>query len=436
MNAETLLESETMPEMILRNGTVMTPGGALVADVAIDSGRIVAVGPDLEAGEDTRQLDCTGMWIGPGFVDVHTHLREPGAEYKEDIESGSRAAAAGGYTAVVAMPNTQPATDSGDLVRYVIKRGSEAGLVEVAVAGCLTVGRAGQRLVGFDDLWAAGVRMFSDDGDVLADAGLLRTAMDEIAHRGGVVSQHAIDPALAGTGHIHEGAVSEALGVAGIPAAAETVIVARDIELVRLTGCAYHLQHTSAAGTLPLIGRAKADGLPVTAEVTPHHLAFTDADVASQDTSYKMMPPLRTETDRRALIEGLRSGAIDIVATDHAPHADHEKDVPFEQAPNGIIGIEWAAAVVNDIVGLDPIRFFEVMSVAPARLGQFENQGRWLEEGESANIVVFDPNEATVVESSVSKSSNAPYLGRRYDGAVRLTMLAGTLTYDATAAPA
>lgn len=423
-----------MPEMILRNGMVMTPGGAVMADVAIGGGRIAAIGLDLDAGEEIREFDCTDMWIGPGFVDVHTHLREPGAEHKEDIETGSRAAAAGGYTAIVAMPNTEPAIDSGDLVRYVAKRGSEVGLVEVAVAACLTVGRAGQRLVAFDELWAAGVRMFSDDGDVVADAGLMRRAMDEIAQRGGVISQHAIDPDMAGAGHVHEGAVAESLGIMGIPAAAETVIVARDIELVRLTGCAYHLQHTSAAGTLPLLSRAKAEGLPVTAEVTPHHLAFTDADVVSQDTSYKMMPPLRTETDRQALIEGLRSGVIDIVATDHAPHADHEKDVPFEQAPNGVIGIEWAAAVVNHIAGLDPVRFFEVMSVTPATVGQLENQGRWIEEGESANLVVFDPNQATVVESTVSKSSNAPYLGRRYKGTVKLTMFGGTVTYGAGAA--
>ena len=272
--------------------------------------------------------------------------------------------------------------------------------------------------------------MFSDDGDVVADAGLMRMAMDGVARLGGVISQHAIDPMLAGDGLVHEGVVAASLGLAAIPAAAETVIVARDIELVRLTGCAYHLQHTSAAGTLPLLIMAKGDGLPVTAEVTPHHLAFTDADVASKDTAYKMMPPLRTEADRLALIDGLRSGVIDIVATDHAPHADHEKDVPFEQAPNGVIGIEWAAAVVNDIVGLDPVRFFEVMSVTPARIGQLENQGRWLEEGDTANIVVFDPHATTIVESTVSKSHNAPYLGRRYSGAVRYTVFGGTMTYD------
>ncbi len=421
-----------MSELILRNGEVLTPEGVVAADVAVSAGRIVAIGSGIEPSDDTHAVDCTNMWVGPGFVDVHTHLREPGAEHKEDIESGSRAAAAGGYTAIVAMPNTSPATDSADLVRYVAKRASEVGLVDVTVAACLTVGRAGERLAPLDDLWAAGVRMFSDDGDVVADAGLMRRAMDGIARLGGVVSQHAIDPDLAGDGLIHEGEVAGSLGMAAIPAAAETVIVARDIELVRLTGCAYHLQHASAGDTVPLIRNAKADGLPVTAEVTPHHLAFTDADVASKDASYKMMPPLRTENDRLALVDGLRSGAIDIVATDHAPHADHEKAVPFEQAPNGITGIEWAAAVVNDVVGLDPVRFFEVMSVMPARIAQLSSQGRWLEAGDVANIVVFDPNQSTVIESTLSKSHNAPYLGRRYTGAVRCTVFDGTVTYDAT----
>ena len=379
------------------------------------------------------EIDCTDMWVGPGFVDIHTHLREPGAEYKEDIETGSRAAAVGGYTAVVAMPNTTPATDSDQLVRLVAERGIAVGLVEVAVAGCVTAGRAGKQLASLDEMWAAGVRMFSDDGDVVADAGLLLRAMQILSPLGGVVSQHAIDPAVAGSGYVHEGAIASSLGLNGIPSVAETVVVARDIELVRVTGCSYHLQHTSAAATLPLISRAKEDRLPVTAEVTPHHLAFTDADVVSGDPRFKMMPPLRSAADRLALIEGLRSGVIDVVATDHAPHSAHEKAVPFEQAPNGVIGIEWAAAVVNDIVGLEPVRFFEAMSVVPARIARIDNQGQWLAVGAPANIVVFDPAAQTVVEGSVSKSQNAPYLGRQYTGAVEYTMFTGRLTYERTA---
>lgn len=420
-----------MFETVLRNGTVMTADGPVVADIGINGGRIASIGGAIEVDENTRQIDCTAMWVGPGFVDLHTHLREPGAEHKEDIETGSRAAAAGGYTAVVAMPNTIPATDSPELVRYVATRGREVGLVDVAVAGSVTVGRAGEQLAPLSDLWGAGVRMFSDDGDVVADAGMLRRAMEELARLGAVVSQHAIDPDLAGSGQMHEGEVAAGLALDAIPSVAETVIVARDIELVRLTGCAYHLQHTSAAGTLDLIAQAKAEGLPVTAEVTPHHLAFTEADVASKDPAYKMMPPLRSEADRLALIEGLRSGIIDIVATDHAPHADDEKDVPFEEAPNGVIGIEWAAAVVNTVVALEPVRFFDVMSVKPAAIARLDDQGRWPAAGELANLVVFDPHRLTLVDGTLSKSRNAPYLGRQYSGSVRFTMYGGVVTYEA-----
>jgi dihydroorotase len=215
-----------------------------------------------------------------------------------------------------------------------------------------------------------------------------------------------------------------------IPSAAETVVVSRDIELVRLTGCDYHVQHISAAPTLALIASAKEEGLPVTVEVTPHHLAFTENDVLSTDPAFKMMPPLRSEADRAALAEALRSGVIDVVATDHAPHADHEKDVPFEHAPNGVTGLEWAAAVVNDVVGLEPVRFFEVMSVKPAAIARIAGQGQWLTAGGAANLVVFDPNGTTVVAETRSKSRNAPYMGRSYSGAVRYTMFAGNLTFE------
>jgi len=303
-------------------------------------------------------------------------------------------------------------------------------MLEVAAAGCVTAGRAGGKLAHLDDLWAAGARMFTDDGDVVADAGLLRRAMDYLAQLGGVLSQHAIDPGLSRDGHMHEGAIASRLGMYAIPSAAETVVVSRDIELVRLTGCNYHVQHISAASTLALIAAAKDEGLPVTAEVTPHHLAFTDEDVISTDPVFKMMPPLRSEADRESLAEALRSGTIDVVATDHAPHADHEKDVPFEHAPNGVTGLEWAAAVVNDVVGLEPVRFFEVMSVKPAEIARMDGQGQWLAEGAPAHLTVFDPTGSSFVGETRSKSRNAPYMGRSYSGAVRYTMFAGRLTYE------
>jgi dihydroorotase len=419
-----------MSRTIFRNGTVLTVDGPVTADVEVAGGAIVTIGEVATGGDEVRVLDCDGLWVGPGFVDIHTHLREPGHEYKEDTESASRVAAAGGYTSVVAMPNTDPVIDSGHLVRYTIERGREVGLVDVASAGCVTAGRAGEKLAHLDDLWAAGVRMFTDDGDVVADAGLLRRAMDYLAQLGGVLAQHAIDPGLARGGHMHEGPVASSLGMYAIPSAAETVVVARDIELVRLTGCNYHVQHISAAPTVELVAAAKQEGLPVTAEVTPHHLAFTDGDVLATDPAFKMMPPLRSEADRAALVAGLRSGVIDAVATDHAPHADHEKDVPFEHAPNGVIGLEWAAAVVNDQVGLDPVRFFEAMSVRPAAIARIEGQGQWLVAGAPANVAVFDPSGVTDVRQSLSKSRNAPYFGRQYAGAVKHTMYGGVLTYE------
>ena len=415
-----------MPEYLLRGGLVMTTDGDKIADVRIAGGVIAEIGQGLDPGE-AAVMDCAGAWVGPGFVDLHTHLREPGEEWKEDIETGSAAAAAGGYTAIVAMPNTDPAVDAGHLARFVGDRGREVGLVDVVPAGAITEGRRGERLAHLDDLWAAGVRIFSDDGDCVEDAGLLRRAMDYLADLGGVVGQHAIDPGLARDGHMHEGRVSSRLGMVGIPSEAETTIVARDIALVELTGCRYHVQHISAAGSIGLVVDAKAAGLPVTAEVTPHHLMFHHEVVAATNPAYKMMPPLRAASDREALVEGLRSGDIDIIATDHAPHADHEKDVPFEQAPFGVIGMEWAAAVVNTVGALEPRRFFDAMSVAAARIGQIPRHGRWLEPMLPANLVVFDPATPSHVVSR-SRSGNTPFGDAELTGAVRMTIFEGLAT--------
>lgn len=415
-----------MSGYLLRSGLVLTPEGESTADVRVADGKVVDVGSGLDAA-DATVIDCGGAWVGPGFVDLHTHLREPGQEWKEDITSGSEAAAAGGYTAIVAMPNTDPAVDAGHLARFVAERGREVGLVDVIPAGAITEGRQGRRLAHLDDLWAAGVRVFTDDGDCVEDAGVLRRAMEYLADLGGVVSQHAIDPGLARDGHMHEGRVSSRLGMVGIPAEAETTVVARDLALVELTGCRYHVQHLSAAGSIELLAGAKQEGLPVSAEVTPHHLMFDHDAVAATDPAYKMMPPLRTAADREALVEALRLGVIDIVATDHAPHADHEKDVPFEHAPFGVIGLEWAAAVVNTVVGASPRRFFEMMSVRPAEIGQISGHGRWIEPGMTANLTVFDPEtKAQIVRRS--RSGNSPFTTLELKGTVRLTMFAGLAT--------
>lgn len=416
-----------MSELTLQNAVVVGSDGVVdgLNDVVIADGIIAEIGTDLTVRGEA--IDCAGAWVGPGLVDVHTHLREPGQEWKEDIATGSRAAAAGGYTAVVAMPNTDPATDAGHLARYVADRGAQVGVVDVVPSGCITAGRAGEKLAHLDELCSAGVTIFTDDGDSVADAGLLRRAMEYLAERGGVVAQHCIDGGLAAGGQMHEGEISSRLGMAGVPSEAEEMVIARDISLVRLTGVRYHAQHVSTAGAVALIAAAKAEGLPVTAEVTPHHLYFDHSSVEGTNPIYKMMPPLREPEDMEALRAAVRNGVIDMVATDHAPHADHEKDHPWEDSPFGVTGLEWAAAVVNTIVGLDPEAFFRVLSTSPATLAGLSDHGK-LEVGGPANLVVFDPGAATDTSVTLSRSSNSPYLGLELKGAVRLTVLRGQIT--------
>lgn len=420
-----------MHEVVISGGTVLTTSGPERVDVAIDGGTVVALGTDL--GDAATTIDATGAWVGPGLVDLHTHLREPGHEWKEDVASGSAAAAAGGFTAVVAMPNTDPAVDRGHLARYLAERGRSVGLVDVVPAGALTVGRAGGTMAHIDELWDAGVRIFTDDGDSVADAALLRLVMEYVAELGGVVSQHAVDPALSRAGHMHEGAVSSRLGMYGIPSEADEIVIARDLALARLTGVRYHVQHLSTARSLDLIAAAREAGVAVTCEVTPHHLLFSDDDVASADPDFKMMPPLRSPDDRAALAEALRSGVIDVVATDHAPHAAIEKEVPFEEAPNGVLGLEWASSATIMAIDPDIATFFDRLSTAPARIAGLDDHGAALSVGAPANLTVVDPTATWTPTSSLSKSRNAPYLGRELTGSVRATLLRGTVTHGGDA---
>jgi dihydroorotase len=368
----------------------------------------------LEAGIDAdghEVLEADGAWVGPGFFDLHTHLREPGQEWKEDIASGMSAAIAGGYTTVVAMPNTDPVIDAGHLARQ-IKRTEP---IRVISSGAISLGQQGRQLAHLDDLWAAGVRMFTDDGHTVADAGLLRRAMEYIAQLGGLVAQHAEDPGLCRDGHMHEGSVSSRLGITGLPSAGEEVIIARDLKLVELTGCRYHIQHASTAGSVELIRSAKRAGLPVTAEVTPHHLVLDHRAVESMDPVYKMYPPLRTPDDVAALVDALRDGTIDAVATDHAPHAAFEKDVTFEEAPRGVIGLETAAAIVQASVGLDQASFFDRMAVAPAEV---LGEPAGLIGIGSTDVIVFDPNAEWDYQRPRSKSANSPWLDQALRGKV------------------
>jgi len=423
--------------LLLEGATVVTARRELVADVLVVADRVEKVltpsgqHPEVRAG--ARVLNLSGLVLGPGLVDLHVHLREPGQEWKEDIASGSRAAAAGGYTAVVAMPNTDPPLDAGYQARYIADRGRQIGLVDVVPAGCITMGMQGKRLSHLDDLLAAGVRIFSDDGLTVTDSGLLRRAMEYVGSRGGVICQHAEDPGLAAGGHMHEGRVSSLLGMAGIPIQAETMVVARDLALAEMTGAAYHVQHVSCGATVELIRAARKRGVKVTAEVAPHHLMFTESEVLKMDSVAKMYPPLRTETDAKALGKALLDGDIDAVATDHAPHAAHEKDVPFEEAPKGVIGLETAFSAVCSVLGGTAFRsIFERMSVAPAQIASLSRHGNWIEPGIPANLVAVDPEESWIPQSFRSKSTNSLFTGVPLVGRVRLTVHDGRITYDAS----
>jgi dihydroorotase len=416
-----------MNETLFTNARLVMADGVVEKDILVKDAVIAEIGTGLHTSGET--IDCAGSLVGPGLVDIHVHFREPGQEWKEDIGSGSAAAAAGGFTAVVTMANTDPAIDAGHLARFVIDRGRQEGLVEVVPAGAITMAREGKKLAHLDELWAAGVRIFSDDGDSVEDAGLLRRAMEYLAELGGVVAQHPEDRGLTANGHMHEGSVSSRLGMAGLPALGEETVVARDLALVRLTGVRYHIQHVSTAGTVELVRSAKAEGLPVTAEATPHHLMLDHGEVVRMNPDVKMYPPLRRPADGEAVRAALKDGTLDVVATDHAPHAAHEKDVPFEEAPRGIIGLETAAAVVNTAVGLDPVTFFQRMSVSPAHLAGLSEQGRWAEPGGKANLVVFDPSASWTPDVYVSRAENSPFTGRQLQGRVVATMYGGRLTF-------
>jgi dihydroorotase len=322
-----------------------------------------------------------------------------------------------------------PAIDSGHLARLIYERSRQAGLCDVVPAGAITLGREGAALAHLDELWEAGVRIYTDDGDSVADSGLLRVAMEYLAERGAVVAQHAEDRHLSAGGHMHEGAVSSRLGLKGIPAEAEEIVVARDLALTRLTGVHLHLQHTSSQGTLRLLADAKGAGLHVTSEVTPHHLALDETAVSSLDPAYKMYPPLRRRVDMEALRQALRSGLIDAVATDHAPHAAFESEVPFEEAPRGVVGLETAAAAVTTYCPLEQGEFFERLSMSPARIAGLGRHGRPVAPGEPANLVVFAPEEQWTVNGFRSKSGNSPFRSLTLRGRVRATILAGRLTH-------
>lgn len=398
-------------------------------DVTIDNGLVAAVVPAGTSTEsETFVLDGTGCFVSPGFVDLHVHLREPGREESETIETGSRAAALGGFTAIVAMPNTDPTQDSVSVVEFVRQRGEHAGLCEVLPAASITVARAGEVLSPMAELRDAGVRIFTDDGNGVQDPLVMRRAMEYARDLDVTLAQHCEVSRLTHGAVMHEGSCCSRLGLPGWPSLAEELMVHRDIELVRLTGARVHFLHLSTAGSVELVRQAKKSGLPVTAEAAPHHFTLTDEMLESFDPVFKVNPPLRTTADIEALKIGLRDGTIDAIATDHAPHADHLKEQPLDLAPPGMLGLETSLALSLTELGMSIVDVVAALSWKPARIaGVDDRHGRPVAVGEPANLVVVDPEMEWVVkpDALASKSRNTPYAGRTVRGKVRHTVFRG-----------
>ncbi|MGH9157959.1 MAG: dihydroorotase [Acidimicrobiales bacterium] len=412
----------------MRGGTVVDAGGRRPGDVLVIDGLVAAVGPSLEVPTGTVVLDATGCFVTPGLVDLHTHLREPGFEESETVETASRAAALGGYTAVVAMPNTEPAVDSAAMALHILALGAGA-LCQVAVAGAITVARAGRQLAPMAEMAAVGVRLFTDDGAGVQDTRLMRRALEYSTAFGVTLAQHCEDAALAAGSHMHEGEWSSRLGIPGAPAEAEELMVMRDLALARLTGARLHLLHLSTAGSVALVARARAaGGAAVTAEVAPHHLVFTDAEVASYDAVFKVNPPLRPAADVAALRAALFDGVVDAIATDHAPHPPEAKELPFDQAPPGMLGLETTLAVCLTELDLPVERMLALLSWQPAAIaGLADDHGGPVHAGAPANLCVIDPAAAWVVDPAAlaSRSRNTPWRGRTLAARVRHTVLRG-----------
>jgi dihydroorotase len=424
-----------MPDLWISNARVIDPASRRDAtgDLFVSNGRLV---PTLSAAarKRARRIDAKGLVACPGLVDIHVHFREPGQTHKETIATGSRAAAAGGFTTVVCMPNTSPPADNAGTIQYITDAAERDSVVKVLPTGCITVGQKGQTLAPIGSLKRAGAVAITDDGDCVQSNELMRRAIEYAKMFGLPVMDHCQDASMTQDSVMNEGEMSLRLGLRGWPNAAEDLVVARNVILSEYTGGHIHLQHISSRFSIEVIRRAKSRGARITAEATPHHIALTDAALATYDTNFKMNPPLRTEEDRVALIEALKDGTLDCISTDHAPHTNYEKDREFDFAPNGIIGLETSLAVsLQVLVRENRFRLpkvIDLMTRKPAEILSLD--AGTLREGAAADICLFDPDEAWTydAQAGVSKSANSPWHGKKLKGRVRTTIVNGRVVYD------
>ena len=423
----------TVKRIILQNGRLIDPAAGVdtLGDLWIEDGVIVPAQETIP--ENSQIFDLQGKWIVPGLIDMHVHLREPGEEYKETVESGTRAAAAGGFTAVACMPNTTPVNDCASITQFILETAAKAGSTRVYPVGAISKGSKGAGLAEYGELKEAGAVAVTDDGLPVIDSQLMRRAMEYAGSHGLLVMSHSEEMALSRNGSMNEGVVSTRLGLRGIPVAAEAIMVYREIALAELTGQRTHIAHVSSAAATDLIRQAKARGVRVTAETTPHYFTLTEEAVGDYNTNAKMNPPLRTEEDRQAIRKGLQDGTFDAIATDHAPHSIMEKELEFDRAANGIIGLETslplALSLVRDGV-IDALRMVELMSSAPARI--LKVAGGTLAAGSVADVTVIDPDKEFVFtkESILSKGKNSPFLDWKLQGKAVLTIMNGRITHS------